>query len=298
MRPVRILVTGANGQLAHAIIDAFADRELVAHTRASLDVTDPDAVARVIAAAAPEAIVNCAAFNDVDGAEDAPADAFAVNTLAVRSLARAASACGAALVHYSTDFVFGGPTPDGPAAAPYTEEDRTSPRGAYATSKLAGEWFALEAPGAFVLRVESLFGLGAGWTGRRGTLDRIADAIEAGREAPVFTDRVVSPSHVGDIAAATRHLLDGGHRCAYPGGLYHCVNSGAATWHEVALEVSRALDVRPQLKLVKAAETVFRAPRPLFCALDNRKLTATGFAMPPWQDAIRRWLATRSLPAA
>ena len=294
MRPERILVTGANGQLAQAILAAFADRELTAHTRASLDVTDPIAVARLVADLAPQAIVNCAAFNDVDGAEDAPGEAFAVNALAVRSLARAAAACGATLVHYSTDFVFGGSNRAQGAAAPYTEEDRPSPRGAYATSKLAGEWFALEAPGAFVLRVESLFGLGAGWTGRRGTLDTIADAIQTGREAVVFTDRVVSPSHVGDIAAATQHLLDGGRA----GGLYHCVNSGAATWHEVALEVSRALGVRPQLKPVKAAGMVFKAPRPLFCALDNRKLTATGFAMPPWQDAIRRWLAARSLPAA
>src|SRR5688572_13078349 len=171
------MVTGAAGQLGATMVRAFADADVIAHTRASLDVSDAGAVSRAVAAASPQLIVNCAAYNDVDGAEAAPTAALAVNAFAVRSLARAATDAGATLVHYSTDFVF-----DGDAREPYDEHAAPSPRSAYAASKLLGEWFALEAPGAFVLRVESLFGAPRGWSGRRGTLDGLITAMEEGRE--------------------------------------------------------------------------------------------------------------------
>ena len=284
-----MLVTGASGQLADAVLRAFAGRDVVALTRADLDITDPVAVAARIAEAAPAVIVNCAAFNDVDGAEDRPAEAFAVNAFAVRSLARAADACGAVLVHYGTDFVFGGD-----ATVPYDEEVAPSPRSVYAASKLVGDWFALEAARGFVLRVESLFGMRSDWAGRRGTLENMVVALEAGREIPVFVDRIVSPSYVEDVAAATVHLVDGGG----PPGLYHCVNSGMASWHDVAAEAAGLLGVTPRLVPTSVDAVRMKATRPRFCALDNGKLRATGFAMPAWQEALRRWLAARGRPAA
>src|SRR5574342_1303362 len=130
----RVLVTGANGQLATAIVAAFRDWEIVALTRSMLDVTDHAAVARVVAEVRPSLIVNCTAFNDVDGAEDRPLDALAVNAFAVRSLARAAEAAGAVLVHYSTDFVI-----HTESDQPHEEGVRPAPRSTYAVSKLLGE---------------------------------------------------------------------------------------------------------------------------------------------------------------
>jgi len=280
----RVLVTGAAGQLGAAVVRAFADLDVTAHTRGSLDVTDARAVAGAVAEARPQLIVNCAAFNDVDGAEARVDDALDVNAFAVQNLARAAEDAGATLVHYSTDFVF-----DGETDTPYTEDVRPAPRGAYASSKLIGEWFALEAPRAFVLRVESLFGSPAGWTGRRGTLDGIVSALEQGREVRAFMDRVVSPGYVVDIAAATRHLTATG---AAP-GLYHCVNAGHATWFDVATETAGILGVRPNIVGITMGQLRLKAPRPRYCALSTAKLAATGFAMPPWQDALRRWLAAR-----
>jgi dTDP-4-dehydrorhamnose reductase len=284
----RVLVTGAHGQLGAAIVRQFEGIEVVAHTRATLDVTDARAVAAAVSSARPDVIVNCAAFNDVDGAEDRPTEALAVNAFAVRDLARAAEEAGATLVHYSTDFVF-----DGSSEVPYTEEVRPSPRGTYAASKLLGEWFALEAPGAFVLRVESLFGSPADWTGRRGTLDGIVAGLQQGRDVRVFTDRVVSPAYVVDIAAATWHLVTSG---AAP-GLYHCVNAGHATWHDVAQEIARLLGVRPSLVPVTMDQVRLKAPRPRYCALSVAKLRAAGFDMPSWQDALARWLAARGARA-
>lgn len=280
----RVLVTGAAGQLGSVIVSAFAADDVVAHTRASLDITDGRAVLEAVQEAKPELIVNCAAYNDVDGAEGAPLEALAANTFAVRYLARAAAAVGAALVHYSTDFVF-----DGNATVPYREEDRASPRSIYAASKLLGEWFALEVPRAYVLRVESLFGARRDWAGRRGTLDSLVKAMEEGREVRVFTDRVVSPTYTVDIAAATRHLTTVG---AAP-GIYHCVNAGHASWADIVREAAAILGLEPRLVPVTMDQVPMRAQRPRYCALNPGRLAKAGFPMPPWQDALRRWLADR-----
>ncbi|OFW16053.1 MAG: hypothetical protein A3H29_19565 [Acidobacteria bacterium RIFCSPLOWO2_02_FULL_67_21] len=266
--------------------ETFAGCDVVAHTHASLDITDPAAVRQAVEQARPSAIINCAAFNHVDDAETRPADAFAVNAFAVRSLARAAESVGATLVHYGSDFVF-----DGSASEPYPETAQPSPRSAYALSKLLGEWFALDAPRALVLRVESLFGSTRTWSGRAGSVDSVLDALEQGRPARVFLDRVVSPSYAEDVARATRHLLETG---AAP-GLYHAVNSGYATWCELAEEAARLLGVPPRLESVSVESVRFAAARPRFCALANEKLAAAGFPMPSWQDALRRWIAVRGL---
>jgi dTDP-4-dehydrorhamnose reductase len=281
---MRVMVTGAAGQLGAAIVRGFADRDVAAFTSGTLDITDAAAVDRAVTTIQPDVIVNCAAFNDVDGAETRPTDAFAVNAFGVRALARAAEDVGARLVHYSTDFVF-----DGTATEPYSETVPPVPRSVYAASKLVGEWFALDAPAALVLRVESLFGLPRDWQGRRGTLDYIVTGLEAGTPVKVFTDRTVSPSYTPDIVAATRHLLDSD----APGGVYHCVNTGAATWEQVARELARVMGVEPTLETLTMDQVLMKAQRPRFCALANGKLAIAGFSMPSWQDAIARWLATR-----
>ena len=105
----------------------------------------------------------------------------------------------------------------------------------------------------------------------------------------MFTDRVVSPAYVDDVARATKHLLDAH---AAP-GVYHCVNSGHATWHDVAEAAARMLGVVPRLEPITLESRGLKAPRPRFCALANRNLAAAGFSMPSWEDALRRWIASR-----
>jgi len=282
----RVLVTGAAARLGAALVEAFGGGQVIAYGRRGLDVTDPIAVRDTIAAAAPSVVINCAAFNEVDGAEDRASEALAVNAFAVRSLARAAEACDATFVHFGTDFVF-----DGEADAPYGETAVPSPRSVYGLSKLMGDWFALESPRAFVLRVESLFGAAEGWAGRQGSMDAILDGLERGAEVRVFSDRVVSPSYVHDVARAVTQLVESG---AAP-GLYHCVNSGHATWLDIAVEAARLMGVRPRLQPVTLDQVAFRAARPRFCALSNQKLEAAGCAMPAWNDALQRWLAARQI---
>jgi len=172
---------------------------------------------------------------------------------------------------------------DGTASRPYVETAPVAPLSVYGQSKLLGEWFARAAPRSYVLRVESLFG----GTRPRSTIDRIAAAIRAGDETRVFEDRIVSPTFVEDAVAATATLLE---RQAEP-GLYHCVNSGAATWRELAQQIADILGVQPRLVPVRLADVPLRAPRPRFCALSNDKLAAAGVPMPTWQDALRRYLS-------
>lgn len=277
--PNRILVTGARGQLAGAIIEGYTGKgEVFAYSRQELDIADPKAVLDRVRADRPDAIINCAAFNQVDRAEDEPERALTVNAFGPRVLARAAQDIGAALVHYSTDFVF-----DGNTSRPYTEEDAPNPQSVYAQSKLLGEWFALEAPRGFVLRVESLFG-GAN---AKSSIDRIAAAIVNGEEAIVFADRTVSPSFVVDVADCTKALIERGSP-----GLYHCVGTGYATWYEVGQEIARVLGkgAEARLRPVPVASVVLRASRPKFAALANAKLSRIA-PMPTWQDALRRHLA-------
>ena len=281
---MRIAVVGARGQLAAAFAEeCAAAHDIVEFTRADLDVTDDAAVEAAMKGAHPDAIVNGSAINDVDGAEARPVEALNVNAFAVRALARAAETHGATLVHFSTDFVF-----DGTATAPYTEQDRPNPRSVYATSKLLGEWFALEARHAYVLRVESLFGRAGTGPEPKGSVATIMKTMVAGGTPKVFEDRTVSPTYVVDAARATRQLLES----TPPHGLFHCVNSGHCTWLELAQELARQLGVEPRLEAVKMADVKLRAPRPQYCALANDKLRAAGIEMPPWQDAVRRYVAT------
>lgn len=278
---MRYLIVGAAGQLGSGFRRRLetSGAEVVALTRREVDLTDRAALLAAVASARPEVVLNCAAYNAVDQAEGDAAGALGVNAFAVHDLARAARASGARLVHYSTDFVF-----DGHATAPYTEADAANPLSVYGQSKLVGEWLALEAPGAFVLRVESLFGGPA----TRSSVDRIVAALRAGEAPRVFVDRVVTPSYVEDVVDATLSLLSRG----APAGLYHCANAGETTWHALGVEIARRLGSTTPLVPVRVADVPMRAPRPRYCALATSRLAEAGIVMPPWQDAIARHLAS------
>jgi dTDP-4-dehydrorhamnose reductase len=277
-----VLVLGAGGQLGEGMsMQLSAQHEVVARTRGELDLSDADAVSSTVASICPDVIVNCAAYTNVDGAQQEPVAALDANAWAVRTLARAADEIDATLVHFSTDFVF-----DGNTTRPYQETDEPNPRGTYAASKLLGEWFAVETPKHYVLRVESLFG----GPRAQSSIDRILDGLLAGTPVRAFSDRTVSPSYVDDVVSATAALLE--RRAPY--GLYHCVNTGWTTWATLAEELARLID-RPNATIIRVpmADAGLPTPRPQFAALSNAKLAAAGIIMPTWQDAVARYLAQR-----
>jgi dTDP-4-dehydrorhamnose reductase len=279
-----VLVLGADGQLGRAIVERFGRGANVhALNRRELDITDAAAVAAAVARLAPTLLVNCAAFNDVDGAQQQQTVAFAINGLAPGILARAAQAAGAGFVHYSTDFVFAGREDRS-----WTEADPAEPQSVYAQSKLVGEWLTRDCDRHYVLRVESLFGGSL----RRSTIDRVVAALREGRPMNLFHDRTVSPSFVDDVAEATWQLVE--RRAEH--GVYHCVNGGATTWLGVGQTVARTLGLDESLIVpTSVSDVVMKAPRPQFAVLSNEKLARAGVIMPRWEDAVARYLSR--LPA-
>ncbi|HUR20730.1 MAG TPA: NAD(P)-dependent oxidoreductase, partial [Vicinamibacterales bacterium] len=271
------------GQLGAATVRAWSDAGHVVAglTRSRLDITNPGAVRSVIGGIRPDLIINCAADNRVDAAQSAPLPPLSVNAWAVRTLAHTAADLGATFVHYSTDFVF-----DGVTDRPYTEGDPPNPGSVYGMTKLLGEMLATDAPRHYVLRVESLFGGATGGS----SIDRLWSLMEAGRPATAFSDRMVSPSLVEDVTAATRAMVE-----LHPAaGLYHCVNTGYASWFDVIDELRQLGGFPPSvLSAGRAADASFPAPRPMFAALSNRKLQEAGVTMPSWQDAVARYASRR-----
>lgn len=280
---MKVMVVGAAGQLGQAMVVRLArEHEVEPCTRAVVDITNHAAVIDLVRRGRPQVIVNCASYNEVDAAETHQRHAFEVNAIAPSTLARAAEAVDAILVHYSTDFVF-----SGTASRPYTEDDQPEPQSVYAQSKLVGEWMVADWRQHYLVRVESLFGGSLA----RSSVDRIVAAVRGGIEAPVFFDRVVSPSFIDDVAEATAYML----RATVPFGLYHCVNSGEATWLDVGREITKLLGTSEAcLKPVSVGDVQLRASRPKYAALSNRKLAKAGFTMPAWQDALARHLSHRN----
>jgi dTDP-4-dehydrorhamnose reductase len=277
-----VLLAGAGAQLAGALAARLAPVcALTPLTRQQLDVTSARAVDDAVAALQPAVVINCASFNDVDAAEREAAAALAVNGLAVGHLADACVRSGAILVHYSTDFVFDPPEDPGLL----TEDAAVAPRSLYAQSKLLGEILARRAPKHYVFRVASLFG----GTRRKSSVDKLAAALAAGTPIRAFENRTVTPSYVVDLAEALAATLAG----SVPFGTYHCVNTGKATWLEVAHAMAAGLGRDPALvEPSRFDAAAWPARRPTYPALSNAALAAHGVVLPTWQDAIARYVRT------
>lgn len=270
---MRLVVTGAGGALARAVLAVARDHDVVSLTHAELDVGDPDAVAATIPDC--DAIVNLAAYTDVDGCEDDPARAQRDNADAVGHLAAAARARGAALLHVSTDYVF-----DGAKPTPYDEDDAPAPRSVYGRSKLAGEERAREVDAHLVVRTGSFFGIG------RDFATRSAIALAAGEEVRAIADRVVSPTYVPDLAPRLLALL-----ATRRWGTYHLGGPEATTWCDLLGRVVRIGGFAGRVVPQRAADLALRAPRPANAALASVRIAATGVpALPPLEGSIARFL--------
>lgn len=288
---MRVVLLGPNGQLGHDIRrtheEAGAPFELVPLTRDRLDVAAPGAVERVLDGLEFDALVNCTSYHKTDDVEDNATLAFAVNAHAVQAMARACAARRARLVHVSTDYVFGGDVVRG---WQLREDDPTAPVNVYGASKAMGETLArLACDDVVMLRVASLFGV-AGASGKGGNF--VETIIRVGREKGalrVVDDQVMSPTATADVARIVLRMLTDG--CAP--GLYHVVNTGPASWFEFAREIVRRAEIDATVTPCSSEEYPTRAARPRYSALDNEKVSAAFGPMPPWQDALERYLRAK-----
>ena len=277
------VVLGARGLLGQALTAGLPElgwQVAAAAAHADCDLRDGAAVRALLAAARPHTVFNAAGFTDVDRAEDEPEVAYAVNAVAVEDLARAAVAAGAALVHYSTDFVF-----DGELARPYDEFDPPSPQGLYARSKRAGEILAAAAtPRLFLLRVGCLYGRGG-----RNFPSTIVRRLRAGETIRADRDRLASPTWVRDVVAVSAALARTAHY-----GLYHCTAQGETSWADFARLAAAQLGLPDaRVDALPTSALPMKAPRPRRAILDNRMLRLRGLdAMAPWQEGLRAFIAS------
>jgi dTDP-4-dehydrorhamnose reductase len=286
----RLLVTGAAGMLGQDVVLAAraAGHEVVALARADLDVTDAAAVEAAVAAAAPAAVVNCAAWTNVDGAESDTDGAHAVNATAAGNLARAAAAAGARLVHVSTDYVFDGARPAD--AAPYVESDATAPQSVYGRTKLAGEQAVAAAGGSHaIVRSSWLFGVGG--PNFAATMLRLAAERD---EVSVVTDQIGCPTATADLAQALLTLALDDAREAQ--GIFHVAGGGSpVSWNAFAAEIFRQAGVDCRVLPCTTAEMPRPAPRPAFSALVSERDETP--VLPPWQDGLSDFLHAREVHA-
>lgn len=283
----RYVVIGATGQLGSDLVRTFDGAgTLIPLTHQQIDILAAASAAATLAALRPTHVINTAAWNLVDRAEDEPRAAFAINGEAVGTLAAVCERIGATLVHFSTDYVF-----DGAKRAPYVEDDTPNPLSAYGESKLVGERLARErCARAIVVRVAALFGI-ARSSGKGGTnfVETMLRAAAAGRTLRVVTDQVTTPSYTVDVARSVWRLLAE----ASP-GIYHVTGDGETTWYEFAREIFRREGLTPALTGVSAAEFGARARRPPYSVLAHRALRALGHPEPPpWTDGLAAYLAER-----
>jgi dTDP-4-dehydrorhamnose reductase len=278
---MRVVITGAAGMLGRDVVRAARaeNHEVVALARDELDILDADAVRSTIVAERPGAVINCAAWTDVDGAEaDEPA-ATRLNGDAAGAVAAAAAEVGAAIVHPSTDYVF-----DGSGKRPYVESDPTSPINAYGRSKLAGEHAVAAAnPRHFVVRTSWLFGANG-----RNFVETMLGLASAGGPVLVVRDQVGCPTYTGHLAEALVRLIDGE---SY--GVHHIAGGGECSWFEFANEIFERAGTDTRAMSCTSDEFPRPAPRPAYSVLRTER--DYGLELPPWQDGLASYLAERAV---
>src|SRR5581483_2278465 len=262
---MRVVVTGAGGQLGHDLIDAFQDHEVIGLARDQLDVSSRDAVLQAITTIQPDAVIHAGAWTAVDACEGDPDRAFAVNALGTRHVAEAARLVGARVCYVSTDYVFDGTSPD-----PYREWDATNPLSVYGQSKLGGER-ELD-PGSTIVRTSWVCGLhGANMVK---TVLRLAGEHES---LSFVDDQHGCPTFTADLAVAIRTLVVG----RLP-GTFHVTNQGATTWFQFARDILALSGADPdRVRPIATSELVPArpAPRPANSVLDNAALRLQGLPL-------------------
>ena len=275
---MRFLITGGGGMLGQDVAAAAiaAGHECDALTHAELDITEPNEIAAAIAAAAPDVVINCAAWTDVDGAEAAEPSASAVNGEGAGNVARAAREAGAWTLHISSDYVF-----DGTKATPYVESDPTNPLSAYGRSKLAGERAVAEAAPetSSIVRSSWLFGV----HGRcfPATILRLAAERD---ELSVVDDQVGCPTFTGHLARALIELAP-----ARTPGILHVAGGGSCSWYELAQAIVGLADLDCEITRGTTAGQGRPAPRPAYSVLGSERGEEAP-RLPDWRQGLEEYM--------
>lgn len=276
---MRVLIIGAIGMLGTQVVLEYQRRNAEIHCPSleELDITNYGQVCAVIEKIQPDLVVNCAAYTDVDKAEEESETAFLINGLGPRHLALACRQSGSTLIHISTDYIF-----NGQANRPYQIYDTPCPVSVYGASKLFGEAAVRETGGRFfIARTSWLFGPnGKNFVATILALARQRDELK------VVDDQTGSPTYTVDMAKAIADLASTN---IY--GTYHITNTGVTTWYELAKKIVSAAGLKTKVNPCKTQEFPRPAPRPAYSVMDPFPLKQViGYKMPPWEDAVERYV--------
>jgi len=285
---MKVLVTGASGQLGTDLCEVLRDFELIPLTHKDIEINDMDSVKQAFNKYKPDIIVNTAAYVRVDDCEDEKEKAFKVNALGARNVAVVAQELGARLVHISTDYVFGGEAES--RTTPYTEFDTPVPLSIYGKSKLAGENLVRHSClRHFIVRASALFGV-AGSSGKGGnfieTMLRLARERD---ELKVVNDQVFSPTYTGDLARKIAQLMATEYY-----GIFHITNKGTCSWYKFTAEIVKLAGIKTPVVPITSDQYPQKARRPCYSVLDNSHLRLLGMDdMRHWQEALKDYLVAR-----
>ncbi|MDE7154191.1 MAG: dTDP-4-dehydrorhamnose reductase [Muribaculaceae bacterium] len=276
---MKILVTGANGQLGRELKLLF-DKELpdsVIYTdKQELDITDQKAVENFVIDNEITHIINCAAYTDVERAEDEKLECSALNFIAVKNVAMAADAGGAKVIHISTDYVF-----DGTAHRPYRESDKVNPISQYGTTKRKGETALIAlAPESIIIRTAWLYSPYG-----RNFVRTMLRLFNSQPEVKVVCDQIGSPTYAGDVAKAILKIIKSNQ---WVSGIYHFTSEGVASWYDFAKAIARLTrNTKVKITPIMSDEFPQGASRPYYCVLDRNRIKATyGVAIPHWEESL------------
>src|SRR4051794_15314238 len=281
MTAMRLLVTGAAGMLGTDVVAAAAGHDVVALARADLDITDADAVRAAVRDTMPDAIVNCAAWTDVDAAEASEREATLINGDGAGHLAGAAAEVGAHIVHVSTDYVF-----PGDASSPYVENAPTGPVGAYGRSKLAGEIAVAAVPDHAIVRTAWVFGPHG-----KNFVDTMLRLGSERDEVTVVDDQLGCPTYTGHLAAALVAIAEARVR-----GILHVAGGGQCTWWELAVATFARAGLSMRVHRGSSADLGRPAPRPAYSVLGSARSDAP--VLPSWEEGLIAHLTAREVLAS
>lgn len=277
---MKIVVTGASGQLGHDVTRVLGERVIEYRGLGSkdCDITDTISVERVFEEEKPDAVIHCAAYTEVDRAEDDRDKCWQVNVAGTENVAKACKRHGAKMMYISTDYVFSG---EGDSC--YETDDLTGPKGFYGMSKLAGEIAVQSAlENYFIVRTSWAFGLHG-----KNFVKTMLRLAEKQKTLQVVDDQIGSPTYTADLAQLLCNII-----CTDKYGVYHATNGGICSWADFAEEIFALTGKNVEVCRITTEEYHARAARPLNSRLSNRKLLDNGFSLlPDWQDALKRYLS-------
>jgi dTDP-4-dehydrorhamnose reductase len=285
---MKVLVTGANGQLGTDLCQALQHLELIPLNHSDIEISDMNSVKQVFNEYKPHVVINTAAYVRVDDCETEQDKAFKVNALGARNVAVVAQELRAKLVHISTDYIFGGESRS--QDTPYTEFDTPIPLSVYGKSKLAGENFIRHlCQNHFIARTSGLFGV-AGASGKGGNLvETMLKLAQEQDQLKVVDDQFFSPTYTRDLAGKLVQLIATEYY-----GIFHITNKGACSWYEFAKEILRLASLKTPIIPISSDQYPQRARRPRFSVLDNYHLRLLGMDdMRTWQEALRDYMISK-----